>query len=101
MSTGKCLPLKEIVAYLKRNRQGRNTGETVIDISEIADRAGISRQTVYAFLRGERSEFGEVAQIRLSRVIQQLSADPAYRQTRLFKVDLSGGTPRLLLDGQR
>ena len=95
MSTGKCLPLKEIVAYLKRNRQGRNTGETVIDISEIADRAGISRQTVYAFLRGERSEFGEAAQIRLSRVIQQISADPAFQRTRVLWIDFSLGAPRL------
>jgi len=57
--------------------------------------AGISRQTLYALLRDDRSEFGEVAQIRLSRVIQQISADPDYQKTPLMRVDLSSGEPRL------
>jgi hypothetical protein len=52
-------------------------------------------------LRDQRSEFGEVAQIRLSRVIRQISANSAYQNTRLMAVDLSGGTPRLVLGGQR
>jgi hypothetical protein len=64
-------------------------------------RAQVSRQTIYALLRDERSEFGRAAQIRLSRVIRQISANSAYQNTRLMAVDLSGGTPRLVLGGQR
>ncbi len=90
----------EIRNFLLNMRQRRDLGENVPTLTEIARRACLSRQTIYAFLGHKRSEFGEVAQIRLSRVIQQLSADPAYRQTGLFKIDLSGGTPRLLLGGK-
>lgn len=58
-------------------------------ISKIAEMAGMSRQTLYALLRNERSEFGEVAQVRLSRVIQRISADPLYNQSRLLQVRLT------------
>lgn len=46
-------------------------------------------------MRDQRGEFGEVAQIRLSRVIAQISADPAYQQTRLMRLSLSPDGPRL------
>ena len=94
------LSLEELRCWLGRHQHRQRLGEVVPSISDIASRAGLSRQTVYALLRDERTEFGEVAQIRLSRVIQQISADPAYRRTRLMSVDLSGGTPILRFGGQ-
>jgi len=90
-----CLPLDEIRQILTLHQRRQVLGEDIPSISEIARRAGISRQTLYALLRDERSEFGEVAQIRLSRVIAQISADLAYQQTRIMRVSLSPNGPRL------
>jgi hypothetical protein len=97
MDTLSIVQIRDWFDNLKRRRE---LGEIVPSISEIAQRACLSRQTVYALLRDERPEFGATAQIRLSRIIEQISADPAYRHTRLMSVDLSGGTPRLRFGGQ-
>jgi hypothetical protein len=101
INTNSNFTLAHLREWLSSQQRRLRAGDSCVTLSVIADRAAISRQTLYALLRNERSEFGEAAQIRLSRVIQQILVDPAYRQTRLLKVDLSGGTPRLLLDGQR
>ena len=89
------LALSELRGWFKQHQHRQRFGESVPTISDIADRAGISRQTLYALLRDDRSEFGEVAQIRLSRVIAQISADPAYQNSKLMRVSFSSGTPRL------
>jgi hypothetical protein len=95
------LSISELRVWFDILKRRRALGESVPSISEVAFRACLSRQTVYALLRGERSEFGAMAQIRLSRVIQQISAEITYGQTRLMKVDLSGRTAKILLGGQR
>ena len=95
------LSLSSIIDFLNRHKRASKNGSGAIGISEIARRAGISRQTVYALMRNSRSEFGESAQIRLSRVIQQISADPAYPQGRVMRIDLSGGAPRIRFGGTR
>ncbi len=95
------LSIREIRSWFDLLRRLRALGESVPSISEVAYWACVSRQTLYALLRDQRSEFGEVAQIRLSRVIQQISANPAYLQTRLMRVDLSDGAPRLHFGGNR
>jgi len=87
--------LSQIREWLVSHQYRRRIGDPIISISQLAYMAGISRQTLYALLRNERSEFGEVAQIRLSRVIAQISADPAYQQTRLMRLTLSPNGPRL------
>ena len=89
------MSLVEIRNWFVCHQRRQALGESVLSISKIADRAGISRQTLYALLRNERSEFGEVAQIRLSRAIAQISADPAYQHSKLMRVSFSSGTPRL------
>lgn len=91
------LTLDQIVSWFDTLRRRKAFGEDVPSVSEIADRACLSRQTVYALLRNERSEFGVTAQIRLSRVIQQISADPVFQRTRVLWIDFSLGTPRLRL----
>jgi hypothetical protein len=89
--------LKEIINLLSKWRQMREIGESVPGISEIAKRSGLSRQTIYAVIKNQRSEFGVVAQIRLARVLQEMSLDPSYAHTRTMRVDLSSGQPRLRL----
>ena len=83
------LSIREIRSWLDLLKRRRSLGENVPSISEVASRACISRQTLYALLRDQRSEFGEVAQIRLSRVIQQISADPTYQHSKLMRVRLT------------
>ena len=87
--------LENIRFWFLHHQRRQRYGESVPSMSDIADMAGLSRQTLYAILRDERSEFGEVAQIRLSRVIVQISADPAYQHSKLMRVNLSSDTPRL------
>ena len=89
------LSIREICSWFDLLRRRRALGESVPSISEVAYWACLSRQTLYALLRNERSEFGEAAQIRLSRVIQQISADPAFQRTRVLWIDFSLGAPRL------
>jgi len=64
-------------------------------MSEIACKAGISRQTLYSVLKDERSEFGQIAQIRLSRVIGEISSEPAYQHSKMARIDLNGPIPRI------
>ncbi len=89
------LPIVQIRNWFDNLRRRRELGEVLPSVSEIAERACLSRQTVYALLRDERPEFGATAQIRLSRVIQQISADPAYQRIRRMRLSLSSGGPRL------
>ena len=89
------LSIKQIQDWLNFHRKRLSFGDAVPTFSEIADRAGISRQTLYAVLRSERSEFGEVAQIRLSRVIQQITAEPAFKSSRVARVDLNSAIPTI------
>ena len=89
------LSLVEIRQWFDAIRRRREFGEIVPSVSEIAERACLSRQTVYALLRDERPEFGATAQIRLSRIIQQISADPAFQRTRLLRIAFSSGGPTL------
>lgn len=89
------LPLVEIRNWLKAHQRRLNNGDLLPSISSIAEKAGISRQTLYALLRDERSEFGEVAQIRLSKVIQEIASQPNYQVSRMMKLDLSGKFPSI------
>ena len=89
------LTITQIQFWLKIHQKRIQYGDLVIPISAIANKAGISRQTLYAVLNGERSQFGQVAQIRLSRVIQGITSDPDYQVSRMMRLDLSGAAPRI------
>jgi DNA-binding phage protein len=89
------LTIKEIKSWLNFHQNRLQIGDQIPSMSEIALKAGISRQTLYAMLNGERSEFGQVAQIRLSRVISQISSEPSYQHSKIARVDLAGVTPRI------
>ena len=91
----KVLALSEIKSWLLFHKQRIRCRDTLISMSEIATKAGISRQTLYAVLNDERREFGEIAQIRLSRVIKQISSEPSYQHSKIAKIDFTGATPRI------
>lgn len=90
-----CLTIKQTQLWLKNHQNRLLFGDSILSISEVANRAGISRQTLYAILNGERSEFGQTAQIRLSRVIKQISSEPSYQHSNIARIDLSGSSPRI------
>ena len=70
-------------------------GDAIPNMGEVAESAGMSRQTLYAFIRGERAEFGQAVQIRLNLVISRLVAEPSYQHSRLARVDFTSGMPRI------
>jgi len=90
-----CLSQENIKTWFSFHQKRLKIGDAVPSMASIADRAGISRQTLYAILNGERSEFGQVAQIRLSRVISQISSEPSYHRSNMARVDLNGTLPRI------
>ena len=87
--------ISQIQAWLNSHQKRLQHGDPILPISAIAIKAGISRQTLYAVLNGERAEFGQVAQIRLSRVIQEITNQPNYQVSKMMRLDLSGATPRI------
>jgi hypothetical protein len=89
------LSIHQIQSWLKMHQKRLQYGDLVIPISAIATKGGISRQTLYAVLNGERAEFGQIAQIRLSRVIQEITSQPDYQVSRMMRLDLSGVAPRI------
>lgn len=89
------LTITQIQFWLKIHQKRIQYGDLVIPISAIANKAGISRVTLYAVLNGERAEFGQVAQIRLSKVIQEITSHPDYQVSRMMRLDLSGTAPRI------
>jgi AcrR family transcriptional regulator len=94
------MSLQQIRVWLQQNQRRRKLGEAVPTMAELADRAGVSRQTLYALLNDKRSEFGYVAQVRLSQVIQGFAANPSYQSSRLMQVAIGPGQPRIRFFGQ-
>ena len=90
-----CLSISQIQEALKWHQKRLSMGDNILTISELADIAGISRQTLYKFMKGERSEFGEVAQIRLSRMLMRVTEEPSYMQTNVARIDLTSGVPKI------
>jgi len=95
------MSLAEIRQWFDVLKRRRKLGEAVPSVTEVANRAGMSRQTVYALLRNERSQFGATAQIRLSRVIRQISSELSATPTRLMTISMATGGPRLHLGTSR
>jgi hypothetical protein len=89
------LSIKDIQGWLRIHQNRLQFGDSILPLSEIANRAGISRQTLYAVLNNNRTEFGQIAQIRLSRVIGQISSEPSYQHSKMARIDLTGAAPRI------
>lgn len=90
-----CLSIQQIQRWLTHHQKRLQYGDLVPSMVSIANRACVSRQTLYAVLNGERTEFGRVAQIRLSRVIQEITNEPNYQVSKMVRVDLSSGVARI------
>jgi predicted DNA-binding transcriptional regulator AlpA len=89
------LSIKDIQRWLQIHQNRLQFGDSILPLSEIANRAGISRQTLYAVLNNNRTEFGQIAQIRLSRVIGQISSETTYKHSKIARIDLTGAAPRI------
>jgi len=89
------LTIRQIQDWLRAHQKRIHLGDSVLPLSLIATKAGLSRQTLYAVLNGERAEFGQVAQIRLSKVIQEITSHHDYQVSRMMRLDLSGTAPRI------
>ena len=89
------LSIQQIQGWLTHHQKRLQYGDPVAPMTSIANRAGVSRQTLYAVLNGERSEFGQIAQIRLSRIIQEITNEPDYQISKMVRVDLSSGVARI------
>ena len=90
-----CLSQEKIRSWCSFHQKRLRYGDPVPSMSAIADKAGISRQTLYAIMNGERPEFGQIAQIRLSRVISQISSEPSYQHSKIARIDLSEPSPKI------
>jgi hypothetical protein len=89
------MSLQQIRDWLNFHKKRQLVGDKIPSLSEISLRAGLSRQTLYAVLRNERTEFGQIAQTRLSRIIMQINAEPNYQRSRLARIDMQTGQPRI------
>jgi hypothetical protein len=94
--TVQTLSLKQISVWLSTHQKRLEFGDPIPSMTSISNKAGISRQTLYAVLNGERTEFGQVAQIRLSRVIQEITSHPDYQVSKMIRLDLSGSAPKIV-----
>jgi DNA-binding phage protein len=63
-------------------------------MTNVADRAGIHRDTIYALMKGER--VSERTQYALTRVMSEIAEETAANsKTRIMSVSLSHGLPTL------
>lgn len=90
-----CLSQTQIIQWFEQYRKRLQQEQSLPTLSSIASKSGISRQTLYAVLNGNKAEFGEVAQIRLSRVINQISSEPSYQRSKMAKIDFASAVPRI------
>jgi predicted transcriptional regulator len=95
MNNLKIISINQIQEALKWHQKRLLMGDDILTMSKLAETAGISRQTLYKFIKGERAEFGQVAQIRLSRMLMRVSEEPSYMQTSIARVELKSGTPKI------
>lgn len=96
-----CLSLLSIRQWLQVHQKRLRAGDGLPTVTEIADRAGISRQSIYNILSNDRSQFGDAVQIRLSRVIQQIDAEAGSNKSNLLCVSVGQTGPARLFVGPR
>lgn len=97
-STVSCeiLSFDQIRESLKVHQRRLKAGDELSSMSELARRAGVHRDTIYAVMKGDR--INERTQYALSRVMREIEEETAGKpQTRLLSVNLSQGTPRLCI----
>ena len=86
--------LAQIQALLKQHQRRLRAGDALPTIVEIANRAGIHRDTIYALLNGDRV-CGRT-QYALSRVMREVEVETALLpKTRLMSVTFKNGSAGL------
>ena len=86
--------LARIQALLKQHQRRLRAGDALPTIVEIANRAGIHRDTIYALLNGDRV-CGRT-QYALSRVMREVEVETALLpKTRLMSVTFKNGSASL------
>ncbi len=82
------LPQQEIREWLLIHQKRRQAGDDEATVTDLAELAGISRQSVWNCMRGER--ICEVTQIRLSIAIRRIDAErQGGAKTRLWSLQAS------------
>ena len=65
---------KHISELLRTHQKRLQMGDKLPSISELADRSGLHRDTLYQAIAGQR--ISQVSQTRLERMLQRLSEEP-------------------------
>lgn len=90
----KVMSIDTIYRLLETHRRRLKAGDQLPFFTEIARRAGIHRDTIYALLNGE--QVSERTQYALTRVMREIEVETACNtKTKLMSVSLNQGAPRL------
>ena len=86
--------LFQIHQFLRLHQKRLKAGDALPTLTELASRAGIHRDTIYALLKGER--VCQRTQYALSRVLSEVEVETALLpKTRLMSVALKNGSAGL------
>ena len=89
-----CLSLFRLRNLFKEHQRRLAAGDKLQSITEIAQRAGIHRDTIYALLSGER--ISPRSQYALSRVISELQEEINHiTKTRIMSISFDAAGPRI------
>jgi DNA-binding transcriptional regulator YhcF (GntR family) len=102
MNRPKALSLSQLREWLRVHQRRLAAGDKLPTISDIARRAGLHRDTIYALLNGDHVETR--TQNGLSRVIREIEEETAlYPKTKLLSIRMNHGMPRIQigLDSKR
>lgn len=80
------LTQEKIKHFLREHQARLRLGERLIPLAEIARRASLHRDTLYASMAGDRID--EITQIRLSKVLHELAQSPP-APTRLMHISVA------------
>ena len=83
-----------LFVFIKAHQYRLRAGDTLPCLADIAARAGVHRDTIYALLNGEH--VSARTQYALSHVMRKIEEEGVgYTKTRLMSISLSQGVPRL------
>ena len=82
----------DIQQLLRTHQKRIQMGDKLSSLTEIAERAGLHRDTLYQAINGER--ISQISQIRLERILKQLANEPQ-PPSRLMHVNLKKVYPVL------
>jgi hypothetical protein len=78
---------------LHLHRKRLRAGDQLPSMSELANLAGVHRDTLYALIAGEK--VNERSQYAISKALEEVAASQVYQPSRLLSVNLGGNGPKL------